>query len=160
DVVAVVACVVPLPLGIELTFELPPQPASRKISATIGRRRLMSASAYDRRVPLSPLLTRYDHVVCDMDGCLWVRDELTPRAGRASAAIRGAGKGLAFVTNNPRRAAEDYVAKMWRLGIQASTRDVVTVGGATQHLLAETRRGRTAFVIGSDTLRKHVADAG
>ncbi len=95
-----------------------------------------------------------------MDGCLWIGDELTPRADEAIAAIREAGKGLAFVTNNPRRAPEDYVAKMWRLGIQASASDVVTVGGATQHLLAETRNGRTAFVIGSEALHKHVTDAG
>jgi glycerol-1-phosphatase len=111
-------------------------------------------------VPLSPLVSRYDHVVCDMDGCVWIGDQLTPRADEAVAAIREARKGLCFVTNNPRRSAEDYVAKLWRLGIQASPRDVVTVGAATQHLLAETRQGRTAYVIGSDALRKHVADAG
>jgi HAD superfamily hydrolase (TIGR01450 family) len=109
---------------------------------------------------LSAFAAGYDNIVCDMDGCLWIGDELTPRADEAIAAIREAGKGLAFVTNNPRRSAEDYVAKMWRLGIQASARDVVTVGGAMQHLLAETRQGRTAYVVGSDTLRKHVADAG
>jgi HAD superfamily hydrolase (TIGR01450 family) len=111
-------------------------------------------------VPVSPLVAQYDLVILDMDGCLWIGDELTDRAGEAVIALREAGKGVAFVTNNPRRAAEDYVAKMWRLGIQASPRDVVTVGGATQHLLAETRQGRTAFVIGSETLHKHVADAG
>jgi glycerol-1-phosphatase len=111
-------------------------------------------------VAISPLVDRYDHIVLDMDGCLWIGDELTVRAADAVAAIRQAGKGLAFVTNNPRRSAEDYVAKMWRLGIQASPSDVVTVGGATQHLLAETRQGRTAFVIGSPALHKHVADAG
>src|SRR3954454_9658830 len=109
---------------------------------------------------LSTFAAGYDNVVCDMDGCLWVGDELTPRAGDAVAAIRDAGKGLCFVTNNPRRTAEDYVAKMWRLGMQASPRDVVTVGGATQHLLAETRSGRTAYVIGSPALHKHVSDAG
>lgn len=109
---------------------------------------------------LSPLVASYDHVVCDMDGCLWIGDELTPRAGEAIAAIREAGKGICFVTNNPRRSAEDYVAKLWRLGLRASAGDVVTVGGATQHLLAETRQGRTAFVIGSEALHKHVADAG
>jgi HAD superfamily hydrolase (TIGR01450 family) len=111
-------------------------------------------------VPVSPLIAAYDHIVCDMDGCLWIGEELTPRAGEAVAAIREAGKGLCFVTNNPRRSAEDYVAKMWRLGLQASAGDVVTVGGATQHLLAETRNGRTAYVIGSETLHKHVTDAG
>jgi HAD superfamily hydrolase (TIGR01450 family) len=111
-------------------------------------------------VGLSPLVASYDHVVLDMDGCLWVGDDLTPRAAEAVAALREAGKGLVFVTNNSRRSAEDYVAKLWRLGLQASPRDVVTVGGAMQHLLAETRQGRTAFVIGSDALHKHVADAG
>src|SRR3954449_3971722 len=109
---------------------------------------------------LSTFAAGYDNVVCDMDGCLWLGDELTPRAAEAVAAIREAGKGLCFVTNNPRRTAEDYVAKMWRLGLQASPSDVVTVGGATQHLLAETRQGKTAFVIGTETLRKHVTDAG
>src|SRR4051794_23511196 len=109
---------------------------------------------------LSAFAAGYDNVVCDMDGCLWIGDELTPRAAESVAAIREAGKGLAFVTNNPRRNAEDYVAKMWRLGMQASAGDVVTVGGATQHLLADTRRGRTAFVIGSEALHRHVADAG
>ena len=39
--------------------------------------------------------------------------------------------------------------KLWGIGVQASLADVVTVGGAMQHLLAETRHGRTAFVIGS-----------
>jgi HAD superfamily hydrolase (TIGR01450 family) len=39
-------------------------------------------------------------------------------------------------------------------------RDVVTVGGAIQHLLAETRSGQTAFVVGTEALRRHVTDAG
>ncbi len=95
-----------------------------------------------------------------MDGCLWIGDELTPRADEAVAAIREAGKGLAFVTNNARRSAEEYVTKMWRLGLQASPSDIVTVGGALQHLLAETRQGRTAFVIGGEALHRHVTDAG
>ena len=39
-------------------------------------------------------------------------------------------------------------------------RDVVTVGGAVQHLLAETRSGRTAFVVGTASMRRHVSHAG
>lgn len=109
---------------------------------------------------LSRFVSAYDHVILDMDGCVWIGDDLTPRADEAVAALREAGKRVAFVTNNPRRSAEDYVAKMWRLGMKASASDVVTVGGATQHLLAETRQGRTAFVIGSPALHEHVAGAG
>jgi glycerol 3-phosphatase-2 len=111
-------------------------------------------------VPLSPLAQRYDQFILDLDGCVWIGDEPTPRAVEAVASLREAGKDVAYATNDPRSATEDYVARLWKIGIQASLRDVVTVGGAVQHLLAETRSGRTAFVVGTDALKRHVADAG
>ncbi len=109
---------------------------------------------------LSPLLRQYDQVILDLDGCVWVGDAAIPGSPEAIAALRKAGKRVAFATNNSWHPGEDQVAKLWRMGIQASLGDVVTVGGAVQHLLAETRQGRTAFVIGTEALRRHVADAG
>jgi HAD superfamily hydrolase (TIGR01450 family) len=102
----------------------------------------------------------YDQLIVDLDGTVYVGDELTPRAVEALDSLRGRGKAITFVTNNPRLGAEDYVRKLWKLGIKASLGDVVTVGGATQHLLATTRTGRTAFVIGSPALKQHVSEAG
>ena len=92
---------------------------------------------------ISPLLDGYDQLILDLDGCVWVGDEPTPGASEAIAALRDAGKRVAFVTNDPRQSGEDYVRKLWGMGVQASLADVVTVGGAMQHLLAETRTGRT-----------------
>ncbi len=109
---------------------------------------------------LSPLLRRYDQVILDLDGCVWLGPEPIAGAADAIAALREAGKRVAFVTNDPRHAGEEFVRKLWGIGVQASLADVVTVGAAVQHLLAETRRGGTAFVIGTDAFRKHVADAG
>ena len=109
---------------------------------------------------LSPLVERYDQLIVDLDGCVWVGDEAVDGSVEAIELLRGAGKRVAFATNNSRRTGEDYVRKLWGLGIQASLGDVVTVGGAMQHLLAETRRGMTAFVIGTDAMIGHVADAG
>jgi glycerol-1-phosphatase len=111
-------------------------------------------------VPLSPLLQRYEQVILDLDGCVWVGPDPIPGSAEAIVALREAGKRVAFVTNDPRHAGEDFVRKLWGIGIQASLADVVTVGAAVQHLLAETRRGGAAFVIGTDAFRKHVADAG
>jgi HAD superfamily hydrolase (TIGR01450 family) len=111
-------------------------------------------------VALSALLRGYDQVVLDLDGCVWIGGEPIDGSVEAIAALREAGKRVAFVTNNPRRAGEEYVRQLWGIGVQASLADVVTVGGALQHLLAETRHGRTAFVIGTGSLRDHVADAG
>jgi HAD superfamily hydrolase (TIGR01450 family) len=111
-------------------------------------------------VPLTPLAARYDQFILDLDGCVWVGDEPTPGVQEAIQELRDAEKRVAFATNDPRAATEDYVARLWAIGVQASLRDVVTVGGALQHRLAETRHGRTAFVIGTPALKKHVADAG
>jgi HAD superfamily hydrolase (TIGR01450 family) len=109
---------------------------------------------------LSPLLQRYDQVILDLDGCVWVGDEAVPGSPEAIAALRQAGKRVAFATNNSWHPGEDQVTRLWGHGIQASLRDVVTVGGALQHLLNETRQGRTAFVIGRESLQANVADAG
>lgn len=109
---------------------------------------------------VSPLLDRYDQLIIDLDGCVWIGDEPVGGSVEAISLLREAGKRLAFATNNSRRTGEDYVQKLWGMGIQASLADVVTVGGAMQHLLAETRRGMTAYVIGTDAMLRHVNDAG
>jgi len=110
-------------------------------------------------VPVSPRIRPYDHVLLDLDGCVWVGDRPTPRAREAVAALREARESIAFVTNDGRHADDDYVRKLWRLGFQASREEVVTVGGALQHVLAESEH-RTAFVVGSAAIHRHVADAG
>ena len=111
-------------------------------------------------MPLTALADRYDQFILDLDGCVWVGGVPTPGAVEAIDELRVAGKGLAFATNNAYESGEDLVAQLWGIGVRASLRDVVTVGGAMQHLLAETRSGRTAFVIGTPSMHRHVADAG
>ncbi|MDQ3676991.1 MAG: HAD-IIA family hydrolase [Actinomycetota bacterium] len=109
---------------------------------------------------VSSLAARYDNVLLDLDGCVWVGDEPTPGAVEAVAALRGAGKGLAFVTNDARVGGEDFVRKLWRLGFQASLEEVVTVGAALQFSLAERFQGAGAMVIGSPAVHRHVEAAG
>jgi glycerol 3-phosphatase-2 len=124
----------------------------------VGRRtgaRIMPTSP----VPVAALLSAYDHVLLDLDGCVWVGDAPTPRAPEAVTALREARKGIAFVTNDGRHADDDFVRKLWRLGFQASREEVVSVGGALQHVLAESAH-RTAYVVGSPAVHRHVADAG
>jgi HAD superfamily hydrolase (TIGR01450 family) len=109
---------------------------------------------------LSPLLSRYDQLILDLDGCVWLGDSAVDGSVEAIGALRDAGKRVAFVTNESRSASEELVRKLWGLGVQASLGDVVTSGGAMQHLLAETRTGRTAFVIGTEALMRNVEAAG
>jgi HAD superfamily hydrolase (TIGR01450 family) len=111
-------------------------------------------------VPLNSALARYDNVLLDLDGCLWVGDDPIDGSAEAVAALRDAGKGIAFLTNDVRHAPEDFVRKLWRLGFQASVDEVVTCGAALQFVLADRKESGAAFVIGSQALVDHVADAG
>jgi glycerol-1-phosphatase len=111
-------------------------------------------------MPLTPFAAAYDQVIMDLDGCVYLGGEPIDGAVEAIAALREAGKRIAFVTNDPRSSTEDYVQRLWGMGVQASLADVVTVGGAVQHLLAERHRGRTVFAIGTEALLRHVADSG
>jgi glycerol 3-phosphatase-2 len=109
---------------------------------------------------LSPLLRQYDHVLLDLDGCVWIGDEIIPGSPEAVAVLRASGKSVAFLTNDSRRAPEEYVRKLWSLGVQASVEEVVTVGAAIQHVLAERHPRSKAYVIGGDAIFRHVGDAG
>ncbi len=88
---------------------------------------------------LSRLLASYDNVVLDLDGCVWVGERVTPGTPEAISELRAAGKGVMFLTNDPQRSPEEYVRKLWSLGLRASLEEVVTVGASIQHLLAERR---------------------
>jgi HAD superfamily hydrolase (TIGR01450 family) len=108
---------------------------------------------------LSPVLSVYEHVLLDLDGCLWIGDEACPGAVEAVGALREAGRSIRFLTNDVRHGPEDFVRKLWRLGFQAAVDEVLTAGAAVQSLLA-VRGGGAAFVIGSQALVDHVAAAG
>jgi HAD superfamily hydrolase (TIGR01450 family) len=110
-------------------------------------------------VRVLPRIRPYDHVLLDLDGCVWVGDEPCDGAVDAVAALREAGASVLFLTNDVRHAPEDFVRKLWRLGFQASLAEVVTVGAALQFQLAGRER-RSAFVVGSQALVDHVAAAG
>ncbi len=111
-------------------------------------------------MPLTPLAARYDQFILDLDGCVWVGGQPTPGVVDALEELRAAEKQVAFATNNAYESGEDLVARLWKIGVRASLSDVVTVGGAMQHVLADTRMGSTAFVIGTQAMLRHVGDAG
>jgi glycerol-1-phosphatase len=111
-------------------------------------------------MPLSPLLRNYDHVLLDLDGCVWVQETCTPHAREALAELRGAGKTIAFLTNGSRLSPEECVRKLWSLGLQASLEEIVTVGSAIQYVLADRRPRTPTYVIGSAAMFRHVADSG
>lgn len=103
----------------------------------------------------------YDGFLIDLDGVVYVGDELVPGAGEAIAELRARGKPVLFLTNDPRGSRKEYAAKLSRLGVSASERDVLTAGAATAELVAAREgAGARAYVIGSATLKGEMRRAG
>jgi ribonucleotide monophosphatase NagD (HAD superfamily) len=66
-------------------------------------------------------MTRPDRIyavyVFDLDGTIYLGDELLPGARRLVETVRAHGAAVRFVSNNPTRDPEQYAAKLERLGV-------------------------------------------
>src|ERR1700761_7011174 len=71
-------------------------------------------------------LRRYDAYIFDLDGTIYVDDELIPGADETIARLRADGAQVAFVTNHPLHPATHYAERLTRLGIPAEAAEIVT----------------------------------
>ncbi len=102
---------------------------------------------------------RYDAFLLDLDGVLYRGDEPVDGAAAAVEALRQAGKGIAFVTNNASRTPADVVQHLAGVGVVAFVEEVETSALTTAAALRE--RGLTsAFVIGEAGLRDALTEVG
>ena len=110
-----------------------------------------------RSAPPSPATTTCCSISTAACGSATTRSTARPRPSPRCA--RPARASRSSPTTSATR-PDEFVRKLWRLGFQASVDEVVTCGAALQFVLAERRDGGAAFVIGSQALVDHVADAG
>lgn len=107
------------------------------------------------------LADRYDGLLVDLDGVVWIGREPVPGAVEALAELLAAGKGIVFVTNNPGRLPEAYAERLGGLGLEVGPEQIITAGVAVARLAAEAAGdGGNAFVLGDAPLREMVAAAG
>ena len=101
----------------------------------------------------------YDAILLDLDGVLYRWPEPIPGAADAVAALRKAGKRVAFVTNNSSRSPAQVIERLASVRVDARPEEVVTSALATATILAERGVG-SAFVIGEEGLLEALAEAG
>lgn len=108
-----------------------------------------------------PLADRFDGLLIDLDGVVWIGREPVPGSVEALRELQGAGKRIVFVTNNPGRLPEAYAERLRGLGIEVGAEQIVTAGTAVARLAGEAAgAGGSAFVIGRSALKEMVAARG
>jgi glycerol-1-phosphatase len=108
------------------------------------------------------LAAGYRGIVLDLDGVVYLGDQVVPAAPAAVEGVRGLGVRLAFVTNNSFRPPELVAEKLGRLGVKAAVEEVLTSAHATVRLLGgeDGLDGVKVLVVGGPGLRQALGHAG
>ncbi len=97
-------------------------------------------------------LKDFDLFLLDMDGTIYLGDDLFPETPGFLEAIRKRGARYLFLTNNSSKDKKAYAEKLNRLGIRAGEEDVFSSGDATAIVLRE-KGYRKIYVMGTAPLR-------
>lgn len=96
----------------------------------------------------------------DMDGTLYLDEQLLPGARALLDWLDRNGAPYVFVTNNSSRSGIDYLERLDRLGIAADRRKVLTSGDATIQYLLESTNHRSVYLVGTPALERDFTSAG
>ena len=96
----------------------------------------------------------------DLDGTVYLGEQLIPGAAEAIAALRGAGRRVAFLSNKPLQTRDDYAAKLTRLGVPAAADEVINSSLVLARHLRALDPGAPVYVIGEPPMRAEMAAHG
>jgi glycerol 3-phosphatase-2 len=108
------------------------------------------------------LAERYASVVFDLDGVIYLDEQVIPPAPAAVREVRELGVRVAFVTNNAVRPPSAVAERLARLGVKATVEEVLTSAHAVVRLLGGARglAGVKLLVVGGPGLRQALQAAG
>jgi HAD superfamily hydrolase (TIGR01450 family) len=102
----------------------------------------------------------YEVYVFDLDGTIYLGDELLPGAKRLILKLRELGKRVIFLSNNPTKDPRMYAEKLGKLGLKTPASEIVnTVVTMTRWLLRD-HPDATVFPISEEPLKNSLSEAG
>ena len=96
----------------------------------------------------------------DMDGTIYIDEDLFPGTIPFLDAVRERGGRYLFLTNNSSRSVDAYIGKLARMGIPSAREDFLT---SVDALIADLRRGpgyRKCYAFGTESFRDQLREAG
>ena len=96
----------------------------------------------------------------DMDGTLYLGNQLYPFTIELLDTIKANGGKYLFMTNNSSKSVLDYVKKLEKLGIQATREEFMTSSQATAFYLHKYHEGQRLYVCGTQSLKEEFRNEG
>jgi NagD protein len=98
--------------------------------------------------------------IFDLDGTVYISDQLIPDADRVIRLIRESGRRVVFLSNKPIQAREDYASKLTRLGIPTKPDEVINSTFVMTNYLKKTAPQARLFVVGEAPFIEELKRAG
>ncbi len=96
----------------------------------------------------------------DMDGTLYLGNQLFDFTKELLTTIKRQGKRYLFMTNNSSKSVVDYIKKLEKLGIEATYEDFITSSQATAMYLKDTCPEEKLYVCGTESLKNELRSCG
>jgi HAD superfamily hydrolase (TIGR01450 family) len=102
----------------------------------------------------------YAGYVLDLDGTIYLGDELLPGAKRMVEALRDRDRAVRFVSNNPTKDPEMYAEKLGRLGLPTPVEEIVNTVVTMTEWLLDNAPDAVVYPIAEDPLIRSFQQAG
>lgn len=104
---------------------------------------------------------RFDALLLDLDGVVYVGDHAVPHATQALRAAHTSGISIAYVTNNASRPPAEVADHLRRIGLDVAPADVVTSAQAGARLMESfVDAGATVLAVGGRGVAEALSDRG
>jgi HAD superfamily hydrolase (TIGR01450 family) len=103
---------------------------------------------------------QYQGYLLDLDGTIYLGEQLIPGADQVVEALRERGAKVLFLSNKPLARRETYAAKLTRLGVPAGPEDVMNSPLASARYLSRQHPAARIYVLGEQPLIDELAAAG
>lgn len=102
----------------------------------------------------------YDGYIFDLDGTIYLGNELLPGAGRLIGELRELGKQVVFLSNNPTSDPLMYAEKLTKLGLPTPPSEIVNTVVTMTGWILQNHPDATVFPISEEPLKRSLVEAG
>jgi len=109
---------------------------------------------------LKKVVAKYSAFIFDLDGTIYLGEQLLPGVIETIEAIRASGRRIIFISNNPTKTREQYAVKLSYMGIPTQTEDIVNSSFVLVQWLLRVSPQANLFVIGEEPIENELRMAG